>query len=187
MRAARDARPGSGFRGPKPPTHSAESRFEGNDYSVPHTLVRRTVEVRATLARVRVIVDGGVVADHARCFDRAMTAEDPAHIEELKKSKGEARKHRALDRLAQSAPSSQQLFVRLAENGENLGRATQHFLALLESFGSMALELACARRWPMARRATTLCAASWSVSSRLQASRQRRTSTCPTTSACAGS
>jgi transposase len=117
-------------------------RFESNDYSVPHALVRRTVEIRATLARVRVLVDGEVVADHARSFDRAMTAEDPAHIEELKKSKGEARKHRALDRLAQSAPSSQPLFVKLAEKGENLGRATQHFVGLLESYGSMALELA---------------------------------------------
>jgi len=117
-------------------------RFESNDYSVPHALVRRTVEIRATLAQVRVLVDGEVVAKHTRSFDRAMTAEDPAHIEELRKSKGEARKHRALDRLAQSAPSSQPLFVKLAEKGENLGRATQHFVGLLESYGSMALELA---------------------------------------------
>ena len=56
--------------------------------------------------------------------------------------KGEAKKHRALDRLAQSAPSSQQIFVKLAEQGENLGRATQHFLGLLEQYGAMALEQA---------------------------------------------
>lgn len=117
-------------------------RFESNDYSVPHTLSRRLVEVRASLERVRVIVDGKVVADHPRSFDRAVVTEDDAHIAELKKSKGEARKHRALDRLAQSAPSSQQLFLKLAENGANLGRATQHFLHLLESFGATALEQA---------------------------------------------
>lgn len=117
-------------------------RFEGNEYSVPHTLARRLVEVRATLLRVRVIVDGKVVADHARSFDRAVVTEDGAHIAELKKSKGEARKHRALDRLAQSAPSSQQLFLKLAENGANLGRATQHFLHLLGRFGATALEQA---------------------------------------------
>lgn len=117
-------------------------RFCGNDYSVPHTLVRRVVEVRATLLRVRVIVDGAVVAEHARSFDRGVVVEDPVHIESLKKSKGEARKHRALDRLAQAAPSSQQVFVRLAEQGENLGRATQHFVGLLEQYGSMALEQA---------------------------------------------
>jgi transposase len=117
-------------------------RFQGNDYSVPHTLVRRTVEVRATLQQVRILVDGQVVAEHARSFDRGLVVEDPAHIAELKKSKGEARKHRALDRLAQAVPSSQQLFVRLAERGANLGRATQYFTELLETFGGVALECA---------------------------------------------
>jgi transposase/predicted Rdx family selenoprotein len=117
-------------------------RFEGNDYSVPHVLARRTVEVRATLAIVRVLVDGTVVAEHARSFDCGIVVEDPKHTEDLKKSKGEARKHRALDRLAQSAPSSQKLFVQLAEGGANLGWATQHFMTLLDSFGAVALELA---------------------------------------------
>ncbi len=117
-------------------------RFESNDYSVPHALSRRLVEVRATLQRVRVIESGVVVADHARSFDRNLTITVEAHISELRKSKGEARKHRALDLLAQSAPSSQQIFVKLAENGANLGRATQHFVALLRSFGAMALEQA---------------------------------------------
>jgi len=117
-------------------------RFEGNEYSVPHTLARRLVEVRATLERVRVLVDGVVVADHARSFDRGVVTANEAHIAELRKSKGEARKHRALDRLAQSVPSSQQLFVKLAENGANLGRATQHFVHLLENFGAVALEQA---------------------------------------------
>lgn len=117
-------------------------RFGGNDYSVPHTLVRRAVEVRATLEQVRVIVDGVAVAEHPRSFDRGLVIEDPRHTWELKKSKGEARKHRALDRLAQSAPSSQELFARLAERGRNLGRATQHFVELLDAFGALALEQA---------------------------------------------
>jgi transposase len=117
-------------------------RFGGNDYSVPHTLVRRVVEVRATLELVRVIADGAVVAEHARSFDRGLVIEDPAHLQALRKSKGEARKHRALDKLAQAAPSSQQVFVKLAEQGENLGRATQYFLGLLEQYGAMALEQA---------------------------------------------
>lgn len=117
-------------------------RFQSNDYSVPHTLARRMVEVRATLQQVRVLVDGQVVADHGRSFDRGTVSDDPSHIEGLRKSKGEAKKHRALDRLAQAVPSSQPLFVKLAERGENLGRATQYFVELLETFGGVALELA---------------------------------------------
>jgi len=81
-----------------------------------------------------------VATDHARSFDRAVIVEGPTHVEGLKKRKGEPRKHQALDRLAQSAPSSQQIFVTLAEQGENLGRATQHYLELFEKYGSMALE-----------------------------------------------
>ena len=117
-------------------------RFEANDYSVPFALVRRAVEVRATLERVRVLVDSQVVADHARSFDRGITIEELAHIAELRKSKGEARKHRALDRLAQAVPSSQQLFVKLAENGANIGHATQCFIRLLDDFSAVPLEQA---------------------------------------------
>ena len=117
-------------------------RFDRNDYSVPHELVRRTLEVRATLDRVRILHDTVVVADHPRSFDRGKTIEDPAHIQELRKAKGELRRHRAMDRLAQAVPSSQQLFVGLAERGENLGRATQSLLRLLDEYGAARLEQA---------------------------------------------
>ena len=117
-------------------------RFQSNDYSVPHDFVQRVVEVRATLERVRVFVDGVEVAKHTRSFDRGVVVEDGKHTEALRKSKGEARKHRALDRLAQAVPSSQRLFVQLAEQGENLGWATRSFLVLLDQFGSVALEQA---------------------------------------------
>ncbi len=51
---------------------------------------RQVVEVRATLERVRVISAGVVVAEHARSFDRGFVAEDSAHVEALRKSKGDA-------------------------------------------------------------------------------------------------
>jgi len=117
-------------------------RFDGNDYSIPHTLANRTLELRATLERVRVLFDGEVVATHPRSFDRGREIEDPAHIEALRREKGEARSHRAIDRLAHAAPSSQELFGRLAEHGENLGRATQLVLELLEQYGGERLEAA---------------------------------------------
>lgn len=118
------------------------ARFDGNDYSVPHDLVRRTLEVRATLDLVRVLHQGAVVAEHARSFDRGCLIEDPQHIDRLRKLKSEVRRHRAIDRLAQAAPSSQRLFVQLAERGENLGRMTQLLLDLLDQHGGMRLEQA---------------------------------------------
>jgi len=118
-------------------------RFDTNDYSVPHALVRRTLEVRATLDRVRVISAGEVVADHARSYGRHRCIENSAHIADLRKAKGEMSRHRGLDRLAQAAPSSQQLFVQVAERGDaNLGRLTQLLVALLNEYGAVRLEQA---------------------------------------------
>lgn len=117
-------------------------RFDANDYSVPHTLARRSVEVRATLDRVRVLVEGRVVATHPRSFSRGEQIEDPAHVEALRREKSEASTHRAIDRLSHSAPSSRELFERLARRGQNLGRATQLLTELLDLFGGERLEAA---------------------------------------------
>ena len=51
-----------------------------NDYSVDPTAIGRLVTVTADLERVRVRLDGRVVADHARVWARHMTVTDPAHV-----------------------------------------------------------------------------------------------------------
>jgi DNA replication protein DnaC/transposase len=146
------------------------ARFDGNDYSVPHTLVRRTLEVRASLECVRVLSAGEVVAVHTRSFDRGQLIEDPSHVEALRIAKAESREHRAMDRLTRSAPSSQALFVRLAERGENIGRQTQLVLSLLTEYGGIRLEQAYAtwRFRRMSSTATTTC----SVLTRMMKSRR---------------
>ncbi len=117
-------------------------RFDHNDYSVPHELVRQTVVVVASLETVRIMHRGGVVAEHCRCFDRRQQIEDPAHIERLVEHKRQAREHRGLDRLAAAAPASRELLTRLAQRGANLGSATTRLLGLLEEFGAARLEQA---------------------------------------------
>lgn len=117
-------------------------RFDGNDYSVPHALVRRILVVSATQETVRVIHDGAVVASHARSFDRHARVEDPAHIQSLVLEKRAARKHRTQDRLAHAAPSSRLFLERLAERGTNLGNATQRLQSYLDMFGAASLEAA---------------------------------------------
>lgn len=117
-------------------------RFDGNDYSVPHALVRRVLVVAAAPDTVRVLHGGEVVATHARSYDRHARVEDPAHVEALVVEKRTARKHRTQDRLAHAAPSSGALLERLAERGANLGNATQRLQMLLDLFGAEALEAA---------------------------------------------
>jgi transposase len=115
-------------------------RFDGNDYSVPHTLVRRTLVVRADLERVRVFDHQELVGEHGRSFDRGQRIEDPRHIEALVREKRQARQGRATDRLERAAPGSRELFVRLAERGENLGAATTALVRLLDRYGAAELE-----------------------------------------------
>ncbi len=117
-------------------------RFDHNDYSVPHELVRRTVVVVASLQTVRIMHRGVVVAEHDRSFDRRQQIEDPEHIERLVEHKRQARSHRGMDRLAAAAPASRDLLTLLAQRGANLGTATARLLRLLEEFGSTGLEQA---------------------------------------------
>jgi hypothetical protein len=55
-------------------------RVDSNDYSVDPTAIGRIVTVTADLQRVRVRLDGRVVADHTRVWARHMTVSDPAHV-----------------------------------------------------------------------------------------------------------
>ena len=117
-------------------------RFDHNDYSLPHELVRRTVVVVASLQTVRIMHRGVVVAEHDRSFDRRRQIEDPEHIERLVEHKRQARSHRGMDRLTAAAPASRDLLTLLAQRGANLGSATALLLQLLEEFGAARLEQA---------------------------------------------
>ena len=119
-------------------------RFDLNDYSVPHTHVRRTLVVLASLDTVRIVDGQTLIAAHPRSFDRGQQIEQPAHLEALTAHKRAARTHRAKDRLHHAAPSAKPLFLRAAERGHNLGVLTRGLLDLLESHGATALEAAIA-------------------------------------------
>jgi hypothetical protein len=114
-------------------------RFDLNDYSVPHTQVRRTLTVAASLTQVRVLDGETVVATHARTFDKGRQIEDPAHIADLVAAKRAARTHRGLDRLAQAVPASQTLLRQAAERGTPLARVTTQLVSLLDAYGAAEL------------------------------------------------
>jgi hypothetical protein len=58
-------------------------RFDLNDYSVPHTQVRRTVTVMASLTHVRVLDGSAVIAEHPRVYGKGEQIEHPARIDAL--------------------------------------------------------------------------------------------------------
>lgn len=54
-------------------------RIDTNDYSVDPRAIGRVVDVTADLDRVRVRLDGRIIADHARTWVRGMVITDPTH------------------------------------------------------------------------------------------------------------
>ena len=119
-------------------------RFDLNDYSLPHSLVRKTVVVVASLDTVRILDGNRVVAEHRRSFDRDEQIEESAHIEDLTVAKRAAGVARRTDLLLRACPSSKELLSGVAERGLPLGRATSELMELLRTFGHKALEAAVA-------------------------------------------
>ena len=119
-------------------------RFDLNDYSVPHTQVRRTVTVMASLTQVRVLEGGEVIAEHPRAYGKGEQIEHPVHVEALLSAKRAARHHRGQDRLAHAAPSSRALLQQAAHRGTPLSSATAQLVQLLDDYGAAELEHAIA-------------------------------------------
>ena len=123
------------------------ARFDRNDYSVPHTHVRRSLTVLATDDRVRIVdpeAPTEVLADHKRSFDRDQRIEQDGHLRALVEEKRRAHQSRGFDRLFAAAPSTRTMMERLADRGANLGAATSGLLQLLDRIGPDLLERAVA-------------------------------------------
>jgi hypothetical protein len=117
-------------------------RFDLNDYSIPHTHVRRALTVLADLDHVRIVDGSHVLVCHPRSYDKGAQIEVPTHIEALTQHKRAARVHRATNHLALAAPASKILLLRAAERGDNLGTITVTLTKLLERYGAAELQAA---------------------------------------------
>ncbi|MCA9559371.1 MAG: IS21 family transposase [Planctomycetes bacterium] len=117
-------------------------RFDGNDYSVPHDRVRRTLGVAATSDTVRVLDGLEVVAVHRRSWGKGCQIEEPAHIAALATRKAEARQERGMNRLFVSVPEARPFIERMAERGGNIGGAVAILGGLLDAFGAKELGVA---------------------------------------------
>jgi hypothetical protein len=119
-------------------------RFDGNDYSVPHTAARRSVVVYATLDGVRIVDGVAVIATHPRSWDKGAVVEVAEHVAALVAWKRAARHHRGLDRLHHACPSADAFFRAAAARQANLGALTTGLTTLLDGYGAPAVEAALA-------------------------------------------
>src|SRR6266404_1336956 len=115
-------------------------RFDLNDYSIPHTHVRRPLTVLADPDEVRIVDGQHILVRHRRSYDKGAQIEDAAHIQALVEQKHAARQHRGADRLSHAAPASKTLLIRAAERGSNLGSITGALLRLLDRYGAAELQ-----------------------------------------------
>ena len=119
-------------------------RFDGNDYSIPHTLIRKPLTLIATETQVRIVDGAQVVALHTRSYDRGRSFEDPTHLCALGEQKRHAHALRARDRLRCGCPHADELIEALALAGSSLGWHTRRLVALLDQYGNTDLDTAIA-------------------------------------------
>jgi transposase len=98
-------------------------RLDSNDYSVHPSVIGRRVEVIADLARIQVLCDGRMVADHKRLWAKHQTVSDPSHVEAAKLLR---RKH--LDLVRQTTQPDVET-RRLADYDTALGLADEQAVA----------------------------------------------------------
>jgi transposase len=119
-------------------------RFDRNDYSIPHTLVRKPLTLVTSDSTVRVLDGTHEVACHPRCWDTKQQIENPAHLTALADEKRKARDHRGRNRLVVGCSAAQGFLQEVALHGGHLGGTTSRLLHLLDRFGSADLDAAIA-------------------------------------------
>lgn len=117
-------------------------RFDGNDYSIPHALVRRPLTLVVSETVLRVLDGATEVARHARSYDRGQRIEAPAHLAALAREKRHAHELRGRDRLRATCTYADALLDALARRGEPLAPHTTALLRLLDQYGATALDWA---------------------------------------------
>ena len=114
-------------------------RFDWNDYSVPHTEVRKSLTIQATLDSVTILDGMTVLARHSRCYDKAQQIECAAHIETLANRKKQARLHRGQHRLTYAIDCARDFLIRAADRGYPLNVCVRELLRLLDDYGASLL------------------------------------------------
>ncbi len=127
-------------------------RFDLNDYSIPHELVRKPLTLVASHQTVRLLDGDREVARHPRCWDRRQQIEDPRHLEALVAQKRKARQSRRRDELSRAAPGADAFLEAAVERGFDLPNTVRQLAGLLDQYGAddfaPALDEALARGTP---------------------------------------
>jgi hypothetical protein len=145
-------------------------RFDGNDYSIPHPLIRRPLTLVASEHLVRLHDGTAEVARHARSYDRGQRIEDDAHLAALVAEKRRALELRGRDRLRHACPHAEGFLEALVVRDHPLAGETTRLLRLLDQVGAPALDAALAEA--LARGAISAASVAHVLEQRRRARRQ---------------
>lgn len=115
-------------------------RFDRNLYSVPPAFAHKTLTLCASDIEVRLLDADTQVAQYSRHYGLHQILENPAHREEILLLKERARAPKGRDRLRQSIPNIDELFVQWLLGGRNIGSLTMRTLKLLDLYGEQVLQ-----------------------------------------------
>jgi transposase len=116
-----------------------------NYYSVPHTFVGTTVTVRVSEERVEVHAGGERVATHERARGRGESRTQDEHYPPTKRLGSHEIHRRRVDAVRASGPRTIEYVGRLREGPWVFGDQVARLARLVTSYGTEALERACAR------------------------------------------
>ncbi len=117
-------------------------RFDRNDYSVPHTAVRRTLLVRADSRRLRVFEGIEQITEHPRDWGVHQLVENPEHVARLKEVKRKAQHHARQDRLMRLVPHTEDFLLEMSTRNRRLHRVVRQLEEMLDTYGAEELRFA---------------------------------------------
>ena len=123
----------------------AQVKFDGNRYSAPPSLARKTVTLRADGCELRVVHDGQVVARHERSYERRELVELPEHrlaaLEQRKRSDRTVLEQQFDD----LGPEARQFHLRLKSRPVKTSTHLRRLLVLVRVYGRKEVVAAIAR------------------------------------------
>jgi transposase len=122
--------------------------ISGHYYSVPHSLIRRQIEVRISERMIECFYGGQRVAVHQRSERRGSHSTQPDHMPKAHRAHREWTPHRFIDWAAQAGPYTAQMVEHLLTNKphpEQGYRSCLGLLSLAKRYGKERLEAACRR------------------------------------------
>ena len=123
----------------------ARVKFDGNRYSVPPEVARKTALLRASPTQVRILYQGREIACHARCYERGQLILDTAHHLQALKMRTRIRAHQLEDSFDALGEEAQKFHLQLRRRPVKTAVHLRRLLKLVRLYGRREVVAAIAR------------------------------------------